>query len=177
MLSLTEVADATTFLTAAQCRRHLKIDSDFDDASVLEYLASAIDTVEQRTGLDLLAKTWVQTEPCFGYPFRLTRFPVQSVESIEYRDESQSYATLDAAEYQVLAPYRFKAMIWPVESWPAHYAAPDSVVVTYETGFQIMPPRAFQAVKFALDMYYHNRSGEKLYEDALNRLCASLRGY
>ncbi|WP_254510417.1 head-tail connector protein [Anatilimnocola floriformis] len=175
-------APASYPITLSEAKAHLKVEHSDEDTLITSYLDAATQYVETLSGLHLVAQTWEQHQHGF-YCNWLLKLPIQSITHIKYYDGDNVLQTLDSAEYRLQAPYKQRAWIEPVNSWPSTYCRSDAVQIRFVAGFSAVPERAKQAVRLALGVFHAERSGEivgtisKQLENGINRLCNGLRGY
>jgi uncharacterized phiE125 gp8 family phage protein len=162
-MGLTLVAAANVEpITLAECKYHLRIDSDDEDLLLTIYIVAAREYCEEITRRSLTASTtYKQTLDSFprgnGW-IGIDRGPLVSVSSIAYVDTNEVIQTLDPDVYRVdtsCLPGRISPAI--NGRWPATADLPSSVAITFVAGATNIPIRAKQAMLLLVGHWYRNR--------------------
>lgn len=166
-------------ITASEARRHLRVDSTADDASIQGFIAAARDWVEGFTGLFLVEREISETLSALGPAVRVRAWPIAADQpvTISYRDSAGLPQTIDtatvvsAARPAILLP--FTGTRWPsgataiVATFTAGYSDPDRI-----------PAALKQAMLVMLTAFYEDREGGDLFakaERCARSLCRSYR--
>jgi hypothetical protein len=144
---------------------------------ILAYMLAAQDLIERANGITLQATVYDEVYRCFPtdltphivlpgystwvfnperYRITLTRYPVQSIASVKYYDDSNNLQTVDPATYTPMLSTNAPAYVCPVTYWPMVYPRPDAVTVRYTAGLQTCEA-AKHAVKLVVGHWYMNR--------------------
>lgn len=137
----TEVVTAATVepLTSEQVKEHLKVENDEENLLIEQYIKGARDATEYVYQYQLCEATlrdWFDSFPCDTKPIVLNRWPVQSVASIKYYDDSDTLQTWAAANYIVdLVSRPARIMVHPDAIYPVPQARINAVQVNYVAGY------------------------------------------
>jgi len=164
-MALTLVTGPTSEpLTLQQAKDHLRLDTDDDDALVLDLIKAARVWVEGQTKRAILTQTWDYSID-WGYPYRdgqpyiqLPLNPVSSVTSITYVDGSSPNPSLSAGDYTVAAR-KHGSYIVPAynTTWVTPRSVPDAVVVRFIAGESSCPKPLERAIALLVTHMYENR--------------------
>lgn len=120
-----------------EAKNHLRQEGiDADDALIGRMIHSARRWCETLTGLQLVAAQWMVALPAFGWAIEMPHAPVLTVDSVTYLDLDGVRRTVATSEYQSdLIGYPHT--VYPVWThiWPAQRVWPNSVQVSYTSGF------------------------------------------
>jgi len=137
-------------LTTAKA--HLRVEHDFDDTLIGEYLAAAIDRTLAEIGLSgVLERVHVteSVQPRFGF-----LYPVESVTSVEKMNSAGAWVAVPAEEWTLTRrPEEQDEM----ELGSMHQAG-SWYRVTWQAGLSPLPAWFRVAVLFLVGHYYENRS-------------------
>jgi len=201
------VTAATTLpISVALARAQLAApENGDDDVEVERALRSAIEYVEEHTGLALAPQTLEYRLECWpawcagyrrGYEIDLPRKPVRDILSVEYLDADGNLQTVSTSDYSWRttpegAVIRFRNSY----SFPSIYdEANDAIHITFEAGFDdpassgsgddpnlALPQRAVEAVLLKAELLYDRGSlkdgADQQIETALGSLLGQLRVY
>lgn len=150
----------------ALIKKHLRLDSSFDDGSddafLLGLADAALKLAEEETGTSFLSRE--ETLILDGFPpgasaIELDWTPVQNITLVEYTDGN--------GVSQELAPETLRLdsrkLVYPVlfppfgQSWPRTIAEPESVTITAEVGFEVLPATVRSAALLIIGHLYENR--------------------
>lgn len=161
---------AGSVLTLAECKQHLRVETDEDDSLIDGYLAAAVRVVEEYTNRCLLPRKIAQTFPCFpvdAKPVDCAQNPLIAVESLKYKDSASAEVTVTESEMQVVKSQTI-ARIWPPvrTCWPQTDGSQSAVTLTYTAGYPVgkIPSDILAAVRLILTELYERR------EDFVKRL-------
>lgn len=173
MLELIEITGDEP-LTVAELKTSLRINLSDEDSFLGELISVARELVEEETGQSFIQTEWQETFDCFPYVSRpgwytagryfpgdgyleLIKGPVTEVE-INYYNSDNDLTLLAVDQYYTSFCQRGNTKIYPVTVWPATYARPDAVVVTYTADWPDgVPWRAKQAIRLLAGGWYHCR--------------------
>lgn len=164
MATLTRLApiDGEAILPLTDCKAHLRVSHDSEDALIGSLRNAAIGHVERVSGVALASGQWRWALPRFTSRIELPIGPVTAVDAVTYLDAdgaTQTYADARLIEGQV----------YPASggSWPAAY---DSVAVEFTAGLEGADeaPELLAAVMLLLGHLYLHR--EATTADALKEV-------
>lgn len=155
-------APASTPVSLAEAKASLRVDFSDDDDLITSLIAAAVghfDGWSGTLGRALVTQSWRQDFGGFGV-MRLPVGPVASIDEIEYFDSENEVQTVDGAVYTLrtdaLGSY---VDLKPGQAWPATYARPDAVSVTYVAGTAAaeVPAAIKTAILLMVGHLYANR--------------------
>lgn len=143
-------------ITVAEVKSQSVIDHDDDDSLLSGFVVPAAESaVANFTNRVMDAAEQVQILDGFPPVITLEKAPYISITSIKYNDVDDVEQTLASSGYTVDSRGMY-ATITPVygSSWPSTTAAPQSVTVTYQAGYD-SPPAALKqaALMIAASLY------------------------
>lgn len=154
---------ATTPVTVAELKAHLRIEADTEDAVLEAYLAAAVaylDGWRGVLGIALMSQVWELVLDAFpAAEVQIPLTPVLSIGSVEYDNEDGDQITLAAEEYQLDAASR-PAWLIPVTSWPSTFDGANAVRIRFTAGHASaddVPAPIKQAIKLMVGAWYENR--------------------
>lgn len=155
------IAPTDTLVSLEDAKAHLRIgDLEADDLLIEALISTALANIEGGSGIGipLTNATYVMSIDWLGGGFTIPLCPVQSIESITYRDADGTVQTLDPTAYV----YDLDAS--PVIVRPAYGTAfptvrcePGSVKVTFVAGYGAaadVPANLRHAVLLMVEKYY-----------------------
>ncbi|OEZ66302.1 hypothetical protein JAB5_00840 [Janthinobacterium sp. HH103] len=118
-----------------QVRANMRIDGDYMDSLLEQWLKGITATAEHEIGQCLMPQTWEVRLDAFPALIDLPH-PVLGVSSVKYVDADGAERTLPPAAYK-LVPARYKTELAPARgaAWPATSPEPHAVIVTVECGY------------------------------------------
>lgn len=146
-------APAATAVSRAQVKEFLRLDVDDTafDTEVDGWIAGVIDTAEAITGTRLVTQTVQLQADSFADLARLPIAPVQSIDSITYRDTAGVEQTLDADRYELFgAGLIFGVRAAAGSGWPVGWTGRGGVTVTATVGYGDAPTDIPPAITIAL---------------------------
>lgn len=168
-----------------EARRHLRVDTDAEDADILDLIQAARERIEAETDRALITQTrdlvldgwpygggyynrairrrgegpgWLPS--IGGCPIEVPWPPLQAVASITYVGTDGSTHTLAADQYQASTGTPGRIVPAFGVTWPATQNQPDSVTIRCVVGYgaaSAVPAAARQAVKLLVGHWYRNR--------------------
>lgn len=158
MASLVQTAAPADVLTLADAKLHLRVEHTVEDTLIQALIRAAVRQCEQQCNRSLATQQWRLTLDQFPPIIELERGPVQSVQSITYRDMAGAWQTMPSVDYETdlggpiacIAPGYGK-------TWPTTQPQIGSVRVNYTAGFATAPPEALAWIKLQLGALYENR--------------------
>ena len=147
----------TQHVTTADLKAHLRVDGTDEDTYIAALCLAAQDFIERETGRDFQITTWEMYLPEFQDRIDLLNQPVIEVTDIKYYDESETLQTLDSADYHVMLSTNLASWVETVDEWPASYVRPDSVQISYTTGYDTLPPIYTHCVKLIVGAWFEHR--------------------
>lgn len=159
------VEPEVTPVTLAEARTNSRIDGDCYDTELTLQIEAATRWIQEQTEAALITSTWRWTFDQFPRNRRwldLPMWPVQSIESIEYRDASDAWVEVTAGDI-VLRSNNGRARIalagW--DAWPSAKYTPDAVRIDFVAGFgdadTDVPAVWKQAVLLLSSHWFENR--------------------
>ena len=184
-MSLTIVTDVTSEpVSLDECKAHLRIDFDEDDAYLAGCIIAARQWVEGQTKKALMPRTY-DYEIDWGWPMRsgmyyieLPMNPVTSVTSVTYIDDAGASQTLSSSLYTVKARGHHSYIVPAYDAdWPTARFVPGSVTVRFVAGdASNIPQSLHRAVMMLAGHLYENRESGMGIPKAVEALIAPQRG-
>ena len=119
-------------------QQHLRILHDLEDSVVQQYIKSATDEAERKTGRQLLEATYELILDGFNTDVKnriyLPKPPLKSIESITYYDAANQQQTLATSKYYVEVN-EIQGYVEFLEATPAVYDRKDAVKITFKAGY------------------------------------------
>lgn len=160
-------------VTVAECKEHLRIEHDLDDALLALYVTAARRWIETYTQRQIMLADWRLDLEAFPREIVLPWPTLQAVTSITYTDLDGVPQTLAATEYQVsfdTAPARIKpaySKAWPsarsghgIETGPPEVRIYSAVRVAFRSGYGTLadvPEEIKTAIKQMTGHWYNYR--------------------
>jgi len=157
------VAPATTPVTVAEAKAHLRVDTSDEDTLIGGLVASATSHLDGWSGVlgrAIVTQTWRQDFNDFSARMRLPLFPVASITSVVYLDANGASQTVSGADYALLVDDR-GAFVRFIEDFnpPIVYDDGPAVSVTYVAGLAVadVPPAIKHAILLLVGHWFANR--------------------
>jgi uncharacterized phiE125 gp8 family phage protein len=163
-------APASTIVTLAEAKAHLRVQHNAEDAVITAFIGAATALIDGPSGFlrrALVTQTWrlVMPESPAEYYQELPLPPFAEMESIKYFDSDDAEQTLDAALYRVQAPTFSTAFVElkPGVAWPASYDRRDAYKFEFTAGYgnpADVPIQIRQAALLIVGTMYARRGDE-----------------
>lgn len=163
-LSLT-TAPAVEPLSLTEAKNHARVDIGDDDDLLTDEIQAAREWVETYTRRQLITATWTLHLSGWSNTIRLPRPPLQSVESIKYRDVDGVEQTLSTDVYEVhtdCLPGEVRLAYG--QTWPGvRDSHPDAIEIEFVAGYGDASSSVPQPIRSAMrilltDLYEHRES-------------------
>lgn len=155
------VAPATTPVTLAEAKAHLRVPGGNEDTLIAALIDAAVSHLDGWYGIlgrCIVTQTWRQDMADFPTDFRLPFPNVQSV-VIAYSDTANADQTYSSANYHLVnAPGAGQILLDATASWPSVYDKPNAVRVTMVCGFTTVPSALKHAILLHVGAMYENRA-------------------
>lgn len=136
MSPIRTAAPAEEPVTLADAKAHLRVDVPDDDAYIEGLIAVARVAAEDRLQRTLVHTPWRLTLDGFPAAIELPMPPIVSVQSVQFRDATGQWSTLDAQDYVVDSVNEPGYVVpAPGTRWPAVGAGINGVRVDYTAGY------------------------------------------
>ncbi len=148
-------------VTVDEVSEQSRIDTIAEDTLISRYIDAATDWVEGPYGIGILlgSQTWEYYLDRFEDVIRIPLYPVKSVDSIKYVDESGTEQTLTASTYTVdTVSNPARITVAYNQTWPVTRSRePNAVKVEFTGGYDTVPPVLKQAIIMLVAHWYENR--------------------
>ena len=144
-------------ITLAEAKMHLRVDSDFEDALIQDYIKAARAHVERFTGLSFTVQTIravIKTEEDPLYPWTFPNQPVPQSYELPLSPVSEITTVTDGTN-----PVEYTANLLAIPATITPTDMPDQLVVTYTTNTTAMAPDVKTAMLMILHQLYDMRGG------------------
>ena len=160
MRFLSRTVDPDAWITLAECKANMRVDSSDEDDFITALASSACGAVQARVGKALGAQTWSLS--LYGLSsdamLRLPVFPATAISSIAYYDSDDVEQSLSVSDFYLFGDSD-GAYVKPKDgtSWPDTMDRPDAVTVTFTAG--MTPTQTMkQAALLLVAHWYSNRA-------------------
>lgn len=127
------VAPTDLVVTVNELKAHLRVSHSDDDTYIQSLIKAATQFVEQYTRQVLPETTFVAYYD-YVSDLEITRYPISSITSIQYYDNSNSLQTIDSQYYETdLAD--FPARVWFNKEYEVYDFRPAGCLVTFVAGY------------------------------------------
>jgi uncharacterized phiE125 gp8 family phage protein len=155
------VAPASLPVTLDEFKAHARIDEDYQDALILQYLASATEQTEIESERAFISRDVDVWYPCWGRRFRLPRSPLIEIDGVFYTDINGDEQTVDSADYAALVQMEPPSIeLGERYTYPglASTAMPVKISAVLGYGSAVdVPPQAKQAIMLMAAHHYEIR--------------------
>lgn len=145
-------------------RKQLQLETDFteDDDLIESYIEAAISEAENYINAEITEKKFEIQGKSFEDALKFNKQVLQSVESIEYRNEAGTLITIDDANYYLQTVDKYENTVEFAENYvfPAvKEYTPDAVIVKFTVGYPAtkVPKAIIQALLLMITHSYENR--------------------
>ena len=160
-MEIHELTQPTTEpVTIAEARQQVRVLNSVHDQDLIFAISAARVAAETYINQIISPRTFAAVMPAFCDVIRLPG-PLQSVQSVTYRDADGATQTLDPATYYVDRT-RAAVMRSPMADWPAVGRYHDAVTINYTAGWAACPWDIQQAIRLLLTHFFENRGSENI---------------
>lgn len=185
------VEPAAEPISLALAKSHLRVTSSHEDTLIPTYIAAARDWIENYCGIAIEERTVTFSAPKFENTMPMPIAPVQSISSVQYKDEDGNTQTLATSVYGYVATDSLSPRIVLLndQEWPDTAIDPEAVTVTAVVGYDSAPAALVSAMLLMIGHLFDNREAVsqgavtevpfavKALADRYNRREGMLRGY
>lgn len=171
------VAPVVEPVTLAEAKAQCRIDGNFDDGLLQQYISEVRDHVEAYCGVALMPQT--VTAKCDGFSdfARLSIVPLISVESVTYVDTDGIEQTLSEDIYEVRSDGLIASIVLRNgKAWPQTQDS-SRITVTAQIGSAVVSPKVRGALLLMVAERYENRENAALSPQAQFAADAMLANY
>lgn len=155
------VAPASTPVSLAEAKAHLRVDHSDDDTLITGLIAAATDHLDGYTGIlgrAIITQTWRQDFDCFPAKLCLPLHPVASISSVTYYDGDNAQQTLSTDVYELLKDGAGAYVARKADqTWPGTRNRAAAVSVTFVAGEAAAPAAIKAAILLTVGHLYENR--------------------
>lgn len=156
------VAPADTPVSLTEVKAHLDVTYTDKDTQITALIAAATAHLDGWTGIlgrCIITQSWRQDFDRFNRCLRLPLFPVASITSVKYDDESDAEQTIDSSNYTLLTDDLGSYVKFiDTYAFPAIDAERPAVRVTYVAGEASAPDAIKQAMLLLIRHWFDNPS-------------------
>lgn len=157
-----KTAPTTEPVSLSEMKLHLKMDDiSSDDTLISSLIAAARSACESYTNMGFISQEWTYALDRFPSTIFLNKYPLDSVDSVQYYDSANTLQTLDSSYYDVdlqNSPGRI-SLAWNY-TYPEIYNRINAVIVTVTIGYAnaaAVPEDLKAAIKLLVAHLYENR--------------------
>lgn len=155
-----EAGTATTVLSLAKAKKHLKVDELMiqEDDLIQDYIDAAVTNAENYIGGNITDKNIIFKCDAFTSPFIFEAFPIKSITSVKYfKPGEEDEKTLDATNY-ALTSQNFKTQVIRFKTdLPAVEKRFDAVTITVKVGMETVDKPIITAIMLMVGDMYERR--------------------
>ena len=141
-------------VTTAEAKTHMRVETSDDDTYIAGLISAATSYAQDRTNRQFINATLkLRMDGFMGTQLWLPRAPLSSVSSITYLDSEDASQTLASSYYKVdtySLPGRVR--LADGESWPTTTDNPQSVTITYVSGYGTATSDVPEGIRLAIRM-------------------------
>jgi uncharacterized phiE125 gp8 family phage protein len=152
-------------VTLTEAKTHLRIEHSADDSLVVASITAAREWVEVYLEMSLIATKWQMTLDTFPLEIEIPKAPMYAGISptISYKQSNGQSVTLSSSDFRIDSYANPPVLRTNYgQSWPAHLADYNAVVVTFYAGFGTsgsdVPQRIRNAILMVTTHLYEQRS-------------------
>lgn len=156
-------AAATTLpISVADAKAHLRITNSTQDNLVEDLIWGAVKSFEKRANVCLSDQTWKAFLPTFYDEIEIYKYPVTSIDIIQYYDSDNAIQTLSSANYfsnldtGSVGDYNPRPLLITVETSYSTYERDDAVIITFGSGYSTIDFDVKQALLSWVYRKYEN---------------------
>jgi uncharacterized phiE125 gp8 family phage protein len=147
-------------VTVEELRDHLRVYLDDEDSLLENWIKCARQDFERRTRRCLVPSSWKLGMFNWANPMYLPIAPVSTITHIKYYDGSNNLQTLDSSTYyleDMREPGAVRFYLSQTRPIVSIERLPP-IEVTFEAGYEDVPPDICQAIKILAGMYHEYRT-------------------
>jgi uncharacterized phiE125 gp8 family phage protein len=152
-------------ISLAMARKQLQLEADFteDDDLIASYIESAISEAENFINQEITEKKFEIQGKSFQDALVFNKQILQSVESIEYKNEAGTLIPIDASNYYLQTVDKYETTVEFAENYvfpTVKEYTPDAVIVKFTVGYAsgTVPKAIIQALLLMITHAYENRT-------------------
>lgn len=164
-------------VTIDDLKAQLRFDTDAEDSLMATYIRVAAEYLERIAGIAILQRSYTQAFRHFsgsmaglfsfqgismihGNEVMLLRYPISSIDSVNYRYVDGTEKVLDSTTYFLTTSKPARMCLRYGKCWPQTDMTPDSVRVNFTAGYTpaTLPPELKQCIVFIAAHFFENRT-------------------
>lgn len=152
-MQVVQIPPASTSVSLIDAKAFLRILHSDEDTLIVDIIKS----VEEHTQNILNRQLEVATYELYSDDFisKLPKNPINSIDKIEYKDESGTYVTLDATTYYLYE--RNGVGFISYSKVPAHKTHKKAIKITFTCGYTVVPMPIKSYMRVKISTLYENR--------------------
>lgn len=183
------LAPADDAIPLAEAKEFLRVEADYEDATIESLVSAAHRTLEDRWNWSFVTQTWdyfLDAFPVDCYwrplPIELPRGPLQSISSVKYTIENGSTLTVSASDYYVDTTNSYKPRVIPNinKAWPGDLLRiANGVEIRMVTGYglaEAVPEQIRATLKQLVAYWYEHRDERDSIPNWVDDALDSVRG-
>lgn len=170
-------APVTEPLTIAQAKKHLRVDTDFEDDLVTSWIKTARQIVEADTELALITQTWELSLDAFPYgrcPIVINKGPLQAVTTVKYYDSAGALQTHASTNYLAdLASRPPRIGLTDAGAWPSGLRQFQPGLIRFVAGYtaaNLIPEPLVHAMRLIIGCLSEDREPSPVERGTYERL-------
>jgi len=151
-------------VTTVEMKAHLRIDDASEDAVLADYISTARETIERRTGLALITQSWLLTLDCWPQNgiVELPRSPLIAIQSIDLFGADGLPVTLDSQQYQVdIRSFPGRIIVNQGGSLPLSGQSLSGIEIRFDAGYGLtgssVPASLTHSIKLLTAQFFESR--------------------
>ena len=147
-------AAASDPVTTAEAKTHMRVDTSDDDTYIAGLISAATQYAQDRTNRQFINATFkLRLDGFLAAQLWLPRGPLSSITSIQYVDQDDATQTLAGSKYKVdTASMPGRVVRADGQSWPSTTPNPQSVIITYVSGYGSSTSDVPEGIRLAIRM-------------------------